>query len=257
MTAQCITKEVVLLVNDRYVYYDGRTVTEEECVKEYDAMIWDILNHSSYRELQFGAFDVEDMLQHCRIVLIKAARRYEPVHNTKFSTYAYQSILLALRTFLRDYSYPVKLNHYAKTVFTPVRNMMRDHGIRETERLAPFLARKHNVPIAAIYEAMRYVNTGSRILSIHASSQEEGMFSSLVEYVADPTVEDQFEAMTTRFVVEDFLDTLHEDERDVVISYARGYSYKDVGDRLGKSRQTARNVHMRALKKLQRDATYY
>lgn len=244
-------------MNDRYVYYDGRTVTEEECVREHDAMIWEILNQSSYRRLAFGAFDIEDMQQHCRIVLLKAARRYEPVHNAKFSTYAYQSIMLALRTFLRDYGYPVKLNHYAKTVYTPVRNLMYDHGTRETERLAPYLARKHNVPIAAVYEAMRYVNTGSRLLSIHASRQEEGMFNSLVEYVADPTVEDQFEAMTTRFVLEDCLDLLHEDERDVVISYASGFSYQDVGERLGKSRQTTRNVHMRAIKKLKRDATYY
>jgi RNA polymerase sigma-B factor len=73
-------------------------VAEERLLQQWEPLARQMVNRFSFT----WAADREDLLQVARLALIEAARRYDPRRGCRFRTFAINSVLWALRRYVRD-----------------------------------------------------------------------------------------------------------------------------------------------------------
>jgi RNA polymerase primary sigma factor len=194
-----------------------------------------------------------DLIQEGNLGLMKAASKYDFRKQVRFSTYASwwikQAIVRSLSNKKRVIRLPhrqeEKLRRISRTYNTLSQALMREPSLRE---IAEEIGLREE-EVAAI------VNSGTAVVSMDSTLSTES--GSLHDVVEDSSF-DPGRSLMQKTLQEDtmrMLGDLQEKERQILLyrfSFVSGkrYTLKKIGDELGISPETVRQIELRALKKL-------
>ncbi|WP_319561068.1 RNA polymerase sigma factor RpoD/SigA [Marispirochaeta sp.] len=198
-----------------------------------------------------------DIVQEGNLGLIKAASKYDYRKNVRFSTYAAwwikQSIVRALSNKKRVIRLPHRkeeaLKKIQKSYYTLTQRLQQKPTVEDVARDVGMTAE----------EVGSLLNASSSIASLDSEENfESGTLMDMFEdYTYDPDSE-----LIKKSMHEDtmrFLEHLMEKERQILLyrfSFYGGkkYTLKSIGERMGISPETVRQIEMRAIRKLREHA---
>jgi RNA polymerase primary sigma factor len=198
-----------------------------------------------------------DIIQEGNLGLIKAASKYDYRKNVRFSTYAAwwirQSIVRALSNKKRSIRIPHRkeeaLKKIQKTFYTLNQKLLRKPTVEE---VAKDLAMDPN-------EVVSILTMTNKVASLDSEINFES--GSLIDLYEDNSFNPDKELMEQSLHEETikFLEHLMEKEKQILMyrfSFYGGkkYTLKNIGERMGISPETVRQIEMRALKKLRKHA---
>jgi RNA polymerase primary sigma factor len=194
-----------------------------------------------------------DLIQEGNLGLMRAASKYDFRKQVRFSTYASwwikQSIVRSLSNKKRAIRLPHRQEEKLRKI-SKVYNSLSQVLMREPK----LLEIAHEIGLQED-EVASIINSSVSVASLDASLS--GDAGSLHDVVEDQSFNPELELMqkTLREDTLRFLDGLQERERRILLcrfSFASGkrYTLKKIGDELGISPETVRQIEIRALKKL-------
>ena len=194
-----------------------------------------------------------DLIQEGNLGLIKAASKYDYRKNVRFSTYASwwikQSIVRSLSNKRRAIRLPHRkeevLRKISKTISSLSQDLMREPSVAE---VASEIGIKEN-EVSAILT----MSNGPISLDGEVSGEAGNLQEVFEDYSFDPD-----KALIRKSIREEtmkFLKLLEEKERRILLyrySFYGGkkYTLKKIGDKMGISPETVRQIEIRALKKM-------
>ena len=198
-----------------------------------------------------------DVIQEGNLGLMKAAEKYDYRKNVRFSTYAAWWIRQAIVRAISNKRRPIRLPHRKEEVIRKIKqayyNLSQIYS-REpsTTEIAEELKMDED-------ELITIMQMSGEIISLDAEINDDS--GTLISMYEDKSFEPT-EAVFNKFMRADTLksmEILPEKERKVLLyrySFYDGkkYTLKKIGDEFGISPETVRQIEMRALKKLGREA---
>ncbi|HUV08137.1 MAG TPA: RNA polymerase sigma factor RpoD/SigA [Spirochaetia bacterium] len=193
-----------------------------------------------------------DVIQEGNLGLIKAASKYDHRKNVRFSTYASWWIKQAIVRSLSNKRRTIRLPHRKeellrkinKTINSLSQSLMREPTVAE-------VAAEIGLPEEEIVSIM---NMSNNVVSL--DSEGSGESGSIQEVYEDYSYNPDREFMRKSLRVDTlkFLNSLSEKEKKIILYrysfYGSKYTLKSIGDRMGISPETVRQIEIRALKKL-------
>lgn len=208
------------------------------------------------RDYQGRGLGLEDLVGEGNLGLIRAVKDYDPAFGTRFSTYAAYWIKQAIRHALMTTAATIRLpshmvnllNRWARAERGLRRDLGRDPSFDEVAD-ALELTESHRDLVARALRSRRIVREGGA---------DEGEAPWASEEAADPhgSVESAFEHREEQAGILGRLDRLDARERTVVsLRFGLGgdapLTLKEVGRRLGITREWVRKIELRAVAKLE------
>lgn len=200
-----------------------------------------------------------DLIQEGNLGLIHAAEKYDHKKNVRFSTYANwwikQAISRSLAKKLRAIRLPQRkeelLRKIQRTEQHLRQEMMRNPSSEEIAAEIGISSREVNT----------ILNLAHSILSLEVDSSQEGDAGSIVDSYEDYTYSPE-RALMKQSVREDTLrhvNRLKESERKILtyrfqLNNDEHYTLKKIGDKMGISPETVRQIEIKALQKMRLDA---
>ena len=194
-----------------------------------------------------------DLIQEGNLGLIKAASKYDFRKNVRFSTYASwwikQAIVRALsnkrRTIRLPHRKEEKLRKINKAYNALSQELKRTPNIEE---IAKELGLKKR-------EVETIVQLSSAVVSLDGPTQEDS--GTLQDVIEDNSYIPERELLRARTLK--FLETLLEKEKQILLYRfafygGKKYTLKKIGDEMGISPETVRQIEIRALRKLKENA---
>ncbi len=198
-----------------------------------------------------------DIVQEGNLGLIKAASKYDYRRNVRFSTYAAwwikQSIVRSLSNKRRAIRLPHRkeeaLKKIQRTYFTLSQELLRKPSVKE---IAGELRMSESDVVAVL-------SVSSAVASLDTALGGDG--STLLDLCADNSYNPDRELFDNdiREETRRFLEHLLEKERQILLYRfafygGKKYTLKKIGEELGISPETVRQIEMRAIKKLREHA---
>ncbi len=194
-----------------------------------------------------------DLIQEGNIGLIKAASKYDYSKNVRFSTYAAWWIKQAMVRFLSSKRRPIRLPHRKEETLKKIQktyNILTQRYLRKPSisEVAEELKMNEEDIVSILSVTNNFISLDSQLNS------DSGTFHDICEdYSYNPDSE-----LMAKNLHEDtmrFLEHLLEQERRILLyrfSFYGGkkYTLKRIGEKLGISPETVRQIEMRAIKKL-------
>ncbi len=198
-----------------------------------------------------------DIVQEGNLGLIKAASKYDYRKNVRFSTYAAWWIKQSIVRALSNKRRPIRLPHRKEEALKKIQ--------KAYYTLTQLNQQKPTVEEVAVEVGMKpeevssLLNASSAVASL--DSEENFETGSLLDMCEDYTYEPDSE-LVKKSLHEDtmrFLEHLMEKERQILLyrfSFYGGkkYTLKTIGERMGISPETVRQIEMRAIRKLREHA---
>jgi len=202
-------------------------------------------------------FSFMDLIQEGNMGLITAASKYDYHKKVRFSTYASWWIKQAIARALSNKRRVIRLPH------------RKEEKLRKINKIYNQLCQKlmRTPTVAEIAEELGFreeeitkiLNMSNSIVSLNCSPNDEtGTLQDLIE---DDSFNPDRELMNNSLKEDTrrFLETLMEKEKEILLyrfSFYGGkkYTLKKIGARLGISPETVRQIEIRALKKLRKNA---
>ena len=198
-----------------------------------------------------------DLIQEGNLGLIKAASKYDFRKKVRFSTYAAWWIKQAIVRSLSNKRRPIRLPHRKEEALKKIQKtfyMLNQKLLRKpsVEEVAEELRMKSE-DVASI------LNAASTVASLDNEAHFES--GSLLDVCEDTTYDPDAELMNKSMREETmkFLERLLEKEKQILLyrfSFYGGkkYTLKKIGEQLGISPETVRQIEMRAIRKLRKHA---
>lgn len=198
-----------------------------------------------------------DLIQEGNLGLIRAAQKYDYAKNVRFSTYANWWIKQAITRALANKRRAIRLPHRKEEALKKIQKAYNTLSQRFMRRPSTEeVAKEVGLPIA---EAEHIINLANGIVSLDAETGDDS--GSLIDLFEDYTYSPDREILreSVRLQTLDMLERLMEREKRILMyrfQFYGGerYTLKRIGEELGISPETVRQIEIRALKKLRSQA---
>lgn len=193
--------------------------------------------------------DYDDLLQVASLALVKAAERFRPDMDNKFSTFATPTIIGEIKKYFRDKASLIRMPRKHYELYPSIKNAY--DTLTHEMNMAPTplqIAEATGHSPEEVIEVLEMVRSGN-ISSLDEEFDEEGY--SRMEALGDP--DPGFEGIETRDMYERALSLLDENEKKVIIMrYNRGMSQKDIADDFGVSQMYISRLEKKIYSKLRK-----
>jgi RNA polymerase primary sigma factor len=195
-----------------------------------------------------------DLINEGNLGLIEAARRFDPARNVRFISYAIWWIRQSILTVLSDMSHPLRLP-------LKVNNLLYKVGLTAS-RFANDLNEKPSLHDIAggvglsIEELTAILKVGGEALSLDAPLREGNrVLENLLPETNSITAEDWLMRDALKKDLRNAMKQLRDNEREVLnlrfgLNQEKCLTLKQIGERIGVSRERVRQIQEKALEKL-------
>jgi RNA polymerase sigma-B factor len=194
---------------------------------------------------------VEDLIQSAWIALIGALDRFDPSHETKFSTYAVHCMVGEIKRYFRDRTWSIKVPRYLQEIAANL-HRMEDELYRKLQRepTVSEMAQAFNISEEDLVQAMEMYRAYQTQRLEERREMEDGNDSlALGETVGTP--DPDMEAVVEHAPLEAALSTLDERKQKILRRrFFEGYSQQEVADELGLSQMHISRLERAALQQL-------
>jgi len=198
-----------------------------------------------------------DLIQEGNLGLIRAAQKYDYAKNVRFSTYANWWIKQAITRALANKRRAIRLPHRKEEALKKIQKAYNSLSQRYMRRpTSEEVAKEVGIPIA---EAEHIINLANGIVSLDAETGDDS--GSLIDLFEDYTYCPDREVLreSVRLQTLEMLERLMDREKRILMyrfQFYGGerYTLKRIGEELGISPETVRQIEIRALKKLRGQA---
>ena len=193
-----------------------------------------------------------DLIQEGNLGLIKAATKFDYKKNVRFSTYASWWIKQAIVRALSNKRRTIRLPHRKEEILRKIN--------KTYNALSQKLMREPNIAEVAAgvgikeEDVISILNMSTSVVSLDGeSSDDSGSLQEVIEdYSFDPDRELMLKSLREETMK--FLESLDEKEKEIIMYrfsfYGGKYTLKTIGDKMGISPETVRQIEIKALKKL-------
>jgi RNA polymerase primary sigma factor len=198
---------------------------------------------------------LSDLIEEGNLGLIRAVEGYDPKQNTRFSTYASWWIKQAIKRALINGVQPVHIPAYMVELIAKWRQTMDEFIEREGRQpTMEELARTMEIPL----KKLKIVRRAVKAFTARTQSTDSDDSVSIAEMLADDRTPEPQEAMFNEAESTLLAELLKRiDEREATILRLRfgleegeGMTLKDIGQRVGLTRERVRQIEACALRKL-------
>ncbi len=198
-----------------------------------------------------------DLIQEGNLGLIRAAQKYDYSKNVRFSTYANWWIKQAITRALANKRRAIRLPHRKEEALKKIQKAYNSLSQRYMRRpTSDEVAKEVGIPIA---EAEHIINLANGIVSLDAETGDDS--GSLIDLFEDYTYCPDREVLreSVRLQTLEMLERLMDREKRILMyrfQFYGGerYTLKRIGEEMGISPETVRQIEIRALKKLRSQA---
>lgn len=198
-----------------------------------------------------------DLIQEGNLGLIRAAQKYDYAKNVRFSTYANWWIKQAITRSLANKRRAIRLPHRKEEALKKIQKAYNSLSQKYMRRPSTEeVAREVGLSVG---DAEHILNLANGIVSLDAETGEDA--GSLIDLCEDYTYSPDREVIreSVRAETMSFLEKLMEREKRILMyrfQFYGGerYTLKRIGEELGISPETVRQIEIRALKKLKTQA---
>lgn len=197
----------------------------------------------------------EDIIQEGNIGMIKVIPKFDISKGYKFSTFVtpwiHQAISRALREQSKTIRLPADKYQLVKKLKKAIKKYSDEH---QKEPTATELSEQFNVSKQTIIELFPYVNDCISLDGI-LDSDERTTFGDLIEDTKTPLPESNIIATDNTNIILSVLDTLSEQEKDVIILRFglcgnNPHTLDEIGEKYNVTKERIRQVESKALRKL-------
>lgn len=241
-----LTKEQVMEFIKAYQLHQDEEA-QDQLVIHYKSLVETIS-----RKYSKGRSYHEDIVQVGIIGLLGAIRRYDDSFGKSFEAFAVPTIIGEIKRFLRDKTWSVHVPRRIKELGPKIKSTVEEltTQLHRSPRVAE-IADVLNVTEEEVLEAME-MGKSYQALSVDHSieADSDGGTVTLLDIVGN--VDDGYEKVNQRLVLEKVLHVLTDREREVIqYTYLDNLSQKDAGEKLGISQMHVSRLQRKAIKKLQ------
>jgi len=194
---------------------------------------------------------VEDLVQSAWIALIGALDRFDPSHETKFSTYAVHCMVGEIKRYFRDRTWSVKVPRYLQEIAANL-NRMEDELFRKLQREPTIseMAEAFKISEEDLVQAIEMYRAYQTQGLEDRREMEDGNDSlALGDTVGRPDVE--LESVVDNAPLHAAMSTLDERKQKILRRrFFEGFSQQEVADELGLSQMHISRLERSALQHL-------
>lgn len=203
------------------------------------------LVHHIVRRFIGRGYEPEDLFQIGAIGLMKAIDKFDLSFDVKFSTYAIPMITGEIKRFLRDDGM-IKMSRSLKENALKVR-MGRERLLQSLGR-EPTLQELSEQTGLEPEDVVMAMDTSQDVESLYKTIyQSDGAAIELIDRI--PEKKDAHEEVMNRMVIEELLDTLKEDERQIIVlRYFQDKTQTEIAGQLGISQVQVSRLEKKILR---------
>ncbi|MDR0628924.1 MAG: RNA polymerase sigma factor RpoD/SigA [Treponema sp.] len=193
-----------------------------------------------------------DMVQEGNLGLIHAAEKYSHEKNVRFSTYANWWIRQFISRFLADKRRIIRLPYRKEATFRKIRNAY--HLLSQSLMQQPntkAIAKEVGIPVKDVEFIITMTNS---LVSLDTEGDEESptVLDIHEDYTYNPERE-FFQTSALKDTLQMLLNRLKDQEKRILmyryeLKGHKKYSLRTIGDKMGMSAETVRQIEMKALK---------